>query len=177
MFLTSHSSEEPETAGTDLRKGHAVLAMCLIALAVIALDQLTKTAVVQWIGPEEWPHRRELAGRFVAFHYVENTGAAFGIFAGRVWLLSALALAVASGFVAVYWNDLHSSWLLRLSLGMVLGGAIGNLLDRIRLGHVIDFLAVGTFPRFNIADSAITIGLILLFVAAMRDDTQSEKTP
>ncbi len=141
----------------------------VILLAVAILDQLAKAAIVSWIGPEQ-PHQRwEVAGRLAAFEYVENTGAAFGLFAGRAWLLSAGALMVALGFVAAFWRDLPRSGALRISVGLVLGGAIGNLVDRMRLGHVVDYLAIGAWPKFNVADSAITIGLVALAYCAFAD--------
>jgi signal peptidase II len=140
----------------------------------VSLDQVAKAIVVEWLGPGQVPHRWEFAGRLVAFEYVENRGAAFGILAGQTWLLSVLALVVAAGFIAFCWNELPTSALLRISIGLVLGGGFGNLLDRLRLGYVVDFIAVGNWPKFNLADSAITIGLILLAFGALRDNSTSE---
>lgn len=147
------------------------------AIAVTAFDQATKALVVTWLGPDQAYQRWELAGPWLAFEYVENTGAAFGILAGRVWLLSVLAVVVAIGFLVAFLRDLPRSRWLRLSIGLVIGGGIGNFLDRLRLGYVIDFLAVGVWPRFNLADTAITIGLILLALTALREETPRETTP
>jgi signal peptidase II len=148
--------------------------MISIAAAVVLIDQISKLVVVAWIGPDEVVQRRELAGAWLAFEYVENTGAAFGIMAGRVWLLSILALIVGLGFVVAFRRELPSSPLLRSSIGLVVGGGLGNLIDRLRLGHVIDFIAVGVWPKFNVADSAITIGLVLLALAAFREEPPGE---
>jgi signal peptidase II len=137
---------------------------------VVAIDQATKAVVADWLGSSDFARRWELAGRYLAFEYVENTGAAFGILAGRTWLLSLLALVVGCWFVAAYLEQLPFSVTLQVAVGLVLGGALGNLIDRVRLGYVVDFLAVGIWPRFNVADSAITIGLLLLFVTVLRDD-------
>lgn len=145
-----------------------------IMVLVVILDQVSKTLVAAWIGPDQPFQRREVAGRWLAFEYIENTGAAFGILAGRVWLLSILAIVVAVGFLLAFRSSLpHSAWL-RLSFGLVTGGGIGNFLDRLRLGYVIDFLAVGTWPKFNLADSAITIGLAVLALTALREETSRE---
>lgn len=143
---------------------------------MVILDQAAKALVVAWIGPGQPFHRREIAGPWLAFEYVENRGAAFGMLAGRPWLLSVLALVVALGFLLAFRTDLPRNGMLRLSTGLVTGGGIGNLLDRLRLGHVIDYLAVGIWPRFNVADSAITIGLIVLAVTAWREEKPRENT-
>ncbi len=150
----------------------------LVVLAVIgsvfALDQITKAVIVAWIGPESSERRIDLIGSWLAFEYVQNTGAAFGMLKGRTWLLSVLALLVATGFVALFWKHLPHDRLLRFSVALVIGGAIGNLADRVRLGYVVDFVAVGAWPRFNVADSAITIGLVLLAWTVLRYDGQQE---
>jgi signal peptidase II len=148
----------------------AGLAMAVVCLFVIIVDQVAKAGIVAWIGPGQQSHRWELAGRLLALEYVENTGAAFGILAGRVWLLSVMAIVVGCGFLVAFRKELPENRLLQVGIGLILGGAIGNLIDRLRLGHVVDFIAAGTFPKFNVADSAISIGLALLAVAVFRDD-------
>ncbi len=145
-----------------------------IVTSVVILDQLAKLLVVAWIGPDQSLHRWELAGSLLAFEYVENTGAAFGILAGRVWLLSVLAMIVGLGFLFALRRELPFSGLLRLGIGLVIGGGLGNLVDRLRLGFVIDYIAVGIWPKFNVADSAITIGLILMAWTTLRDETTQE---
>ncbi len=145
-----------------------------IVTSVVILDQLAKLLVIAWIGPDQSLHRWELAGSLLAFEYVENTGAAFGILAGRVWLLSVLALIVGLGFLFAPRRELPFSGLLRLGIGLVIGGGLGNLVDRLRLGFVIDYIAVGIWPKFNVADSAITIGLILMAWTTLRDETTQE---
>lgn len=151
-------------------------AIGIIAIAVATVDQAAKAIVLARLGPDAPVQRWEVAGPWVAFEYVENTGAAFGILAGRTWLLSILAFVVAFGFLMVFRQDLpHSGWL-RVSIGLVTGGGIGNLLDRLRLGFVIDYLAIGAWPKFNVADTAITIGLIVLALTALRDEASRETT-
>ncbi|MBA2775304.1 MAG: signal peptidase II [Chloroflexia bacterium] len=165
---------ERDAGPVEWRRIAGILATIVFGVALF--DQIVKTAIIAWIGPDRPFQRWELAGRLVAFEYVENTGAAFGVFAGRVWLLSVLAVVVALAFLVLFWRDLPRSTLLRTSVGLVLGGAIGNLLDRVRLGYVVDFMAVGVWPKFNIADSAITIGLALLVFSAFQDSPPRENT-
>jgi len=173
-LISTQSTRQPEAERKVLDWTRVATHISAIMVAVVVLDQMTKMLVVAWIGPDQPSHRWEIAGPWLAFEYIENTGAAFGMLAGRVWLLSILAIVVAAGFVLVFRSSLpHSAWL-RLSLGLVIGGGIGNFLDRLRLGYVIDFLAIGIWPKFNLADSAITIGLVVLALIALREETSRE---
>ena len=91
-------------------------------------------------------------------------GAAFGLFKawGPVFVAVAVIVIVA---IMIYQNQVpQGAWLVRLALGLQLGGALGNLVDRLTIGHVTDFISVGNFPVFNIADASITIGAVLLFL-------------
>ena len=144
------------------RIGPTVGLPLLVAAAVVAADQLVKALIVWWLGSDRADQRFELLGAVLAVEYVENTGAAFGTFRGRGALLGLLALLVLGGLIA-YYRRLHdpSRWT-AIGVGLIVGGAIGNLLDRIRLEHVVDFVAVGVWPKFNLADSAITVGVALL---------------
>ena len=169
-------THRPDTQSSDqsvswLAAGATIL---VVILSVVVLDQIAKSVIVEWIGPDAPERRADVIGTWVAFEYVENTGAAFGILRGQTWLLSILALLVATGFVAMFWSHLPTDRLLRLSVALVIGGAIGNLIDRVRLGYVVDFMAVGAWPRFNVADSAITIGIVLLAWTVLRYDGQQE---
>ena len=102
------------------------------------------------------------------FHltYVENTGAGFGVFAGFTWLLTALTVLVILAVVIYYVVKRPTNRLLVTALTFMMGGAVGNLVDRIRLGYVIDFFDVRLidFPVFNIADCFITVGAVLFAV-------------
>lgn len=155
---------------SDLVPRNAFRLIAIVTMIVIVSDQVVKRAMVEWLGPLAGEHRWELAGRFLAFEYVENTGVAFGMFAGRVWLVSALAIAVAMLFVVLVAPHLDGNPLNRVAIGMILGGAAANLIDRIRLGYVVDYIAVGTWPKFNVADSAITLGVILVTLGLMSND-------
>ncbi|MFL5761080.1 MAG: signal peptidase II [Thermomicrobiales bacterium] len=133
-----------------------------LAAVVAALDQITKSVVTRQLGQTADDHRVEIAGRFVAFEYVENSGAAFGLLRGQTVVLTMVSIAVVVVLIASYRRAQHVSWQLVVGLGLLLGGAIGNLVDRLRLGYVVDFVAISLWPKFNIADSAITIGVILI---------------
>ncbi len=133
----------------------------LVALTLVT-DQATKALMTRWLGPSAVEHHTELIGTLLGFEYVRNTGVAFGMLQGRQWLVSILAIVVLTAFLLAFWRELPTHRLLQVGIGLIVGGALGNLIDRFRLGYVIDFVAVGTFPRFNVADSAITIGLLFL---------------
>jgi len=138
-----------------------------IVLVVVALDQLTKTWAVHRLdsGPVD------LIGSDIGFRLSRNTGSAFSLFQGFTPLLAILAVVIAVVLVrAVRRTD---DRLTLLALSLVLGGATGNLLDRIVRspgflhGAVVDFVHVGDFPTFNVADAAITVGAVLLIVRAV----------
>jgi len=140
-----------------------------LALLVLLADQFSKTWIVavHWHWPDEG---RELIPGFFALTFNVNTGGAFGILPHGTLLL-ALAAAVAAVAIITYSvrAPMPLPRLLGVALALPLGGALGNLLDRVRLGHVIDFLALYAgpnrqwqFPIFNLADSAICIGVGLL---------------
>lgn len=150
------------------------LHMAVVALFVVALDQVSKLLVVRWLGRDAESHHYDLIGSIAGFHYIENTGAAFGMLRGYLWLVSLLAMLVAVSFVVIFRSDLPRSGLLRLSVALVLGGAIGNLIDRLVRGYVVDFIGVASFHRFNLADSAITIGIVLLAWVMLRHEWAEE---
>jgi len=139
----------------------------VLAAAIVALDQLTKWAVLAHFAYGE---RREVTG-FFNLVLVYNKGAAFSMFADAPgWqtpLLIAFALA-AAGIVSTLILRNPGKRLLCLGLALILGGAVGNLIDRLRFGHVVDFLdfhAMGWhWPAFNVADSGITVGAVLLIL-------------
>ena len=138
-----------------------------LAAAVVAADQLVKLAVLQGFAPGE---RRELTG-FFNLVLVFNKGAAFSFLAGadgwQTPLLAAFAV-IAAVIVSVMIARNPQKQLLCIGLACILGGALGNLVDRVRFGHVVDFLdfhvAGWHWPAFNVADSAITIGAALLIL-------------
>ncbi len=144
----------------------------LVGLVVVVLDQVTKLLIRGWLGPDAGSHRFDLAGDLLAFVYVENPGAAFGILRGETAFLILAAAAIVVLLIVTLRDAARLSPLMYVGLGLLLGGALGNLIDRIRLGYVTDFIAVGIWPKFNVADSAITVGLILMGVSYLVFDSE-----
>ena len=134
------------------------LPLFLIATLVIAADQVTKYLVrANMELGESIP-----AEGTVRITYTTNTGGAFGLFANQTFLL-AMAAVVGIAVLVLYLRFLPpGSKLLKLGLGLDLGGAIGNLIDRLRLGEVTDFIDLGIWPVFNLADASIVVGTILI---------------
>lgn len=152
----------------------AFLPWIALPLGIIVLDQLLKALMVMWIGPDADRHEVDVVGDSVGFAYVENTGAAFGIMSSATSVLAGLSLVIAAGGVYMLWREHQRDPVATLAIGLVVGGALGNVIDRIYRGYVVDFVAVGSFPRFNLADSAITIGVFLLLIAMVRDSRQQQ---
>jgi signal peptidase II len=136
-----------------------------VAGSVIILDQISKALVRahipfggRWM-PLEW-----LAPYF-RFVYWHNTGAAFGLFQQGGLIFAILAVIVAIFIILYYPQVPQEEKLMRFALALQMGGALGNLIDRIRFGPVTDFISVGDFAVFNIADACITVGVGILILA------------
>jgi len=132
---------------------------------LVAADQLTKFLVVTTFVPGQ---RIVLGHPFFHLTYVQNTGAAFGLFKGQQTLFILMSVVVIGFLVREFF--IRSVMTTRVFWGcvLILGGAAGNLIDRLRLGYVIDFIGVGVWPMFNVADSAITVGIGLLLWHSVR---------
>lgn len=144
----------------------------LTALAVVILDQWTKWLAFNSISPGETVN--VLPG--VSFGHTENQGIAFGAFAGRPWIVFSLVAVALSVLIWFYWRHRGRAGLW-LATGLLLGGAIGNALDRVRLGYVRDFIEFPNFPSFNVADVAITFGVVILVLTVERSDDQDDAEP
>jgi signal peptidase II len=144
-----------------------------IVLGVVLLDQLTKIWVVAALSDAPL----SIVGHDVELHLVRNSGGAFSLFTNATLVLALLAIVLSVVLVRAVQRARDA--LTVVALSMVLGGALGNLIDRITRspgflrGEVVDFVHVGTFPSFNAADSAITIGAILLVLAAFRESAHA----
>ena len=133
------------------------------ALLLVAADQLSKL----WIRSNLAIGESLFEVGFFRLTYVRNTGAAFGLFQGQSLPLTIVALVGVAAlllYVFFFYRKLPflDNRLGKLALGLVLGGTVGNLIDRVRFGYVTDFIAVSIWPAFNIADSAIVVGIIIL---------------
>ena len=139
----------------------------LVSGAVIALDQWTKWLVRENIPfAQQWlPQWLEWLMPYARFVHWSNTGAAFGMFQGGSLLFTILAFVVIALIIYYYPQVPAEDWFLRLALAMQMGGAAGNLISRLSMdGKVTDFISVGSFPVFNVADSSISIGVAVLLV-------------
>ena len=148
-----------------------------IALATIILDQLTKAWMISGLDLREVRQIRIL-GDFFRFSWVENRGVSFGLFGdgSARWLLSVFSIGVAVALAV--WATRQTRPLMMIAIGLVMGGAIGNAIDRVRFGYVVDFLdfsGTGLFPWvFNIADSAISVGVALLLIDAWLSERKAK---
>ncbi len=148
------------------------LALTAFALAVIVivLDQATKAWVMNGLDLRESGPIEVWAPVF-SLSWVENRGVSFGLFGdgSARWMLSVFSIAVAGALA--WWAVRAERRLLIAAIGLIMGGAIGNVIDRIRFGYVVDFLdfsGTGVFPWvFNVADSAITVGVVLLILDSL----------
>ena len=136
----------------------------LLAVALFALDQVTKAVVVQTLARgASWP-----ADGFFRITHIGNSGSAFGLFDGQNFVLT-IASVLGIGVLVLFYRSHPSPGLLvRLSLGLMLAGAFGNLIDRLVRGYVTDFIDIGPWYIFNVADASIVTGVIILAVTIMR---------
>ena len=149
-------------------KPNALSWLALSAL-VIALDQLTKQIAIGALVPY---HAQPVIPGFLNWTLAYNAGAAFSFLhdAGgwQRWLFTVLAIAVSAVLIIWLRRTHRGEWRTALPLALVIGGALGNLIDRVRLGHVTDFIEVyyheWSWPAFNVADSAISVGAVLLIL-------------
>jgi signal peptidase II len=147
-----------------------------IGTTVVAADLVTKAAAAARLLPPYLP--RDVFGNAVRFTLVYNPGAAFGLDLGphSRWIFSALAVGALALLWQLYRTTRDGDWVRALALALVCGGALGNLLDRLRSARgVIDFIDVGIgasrWPTFNVADIAVTCGAVLLALVLWREDT------
>jgi signal peptidase II len=145
------------------------LGLCLVAGAAVGCDQLTKRLVatgltlgdaVEIIGP-------------LSIHHVRNTGIAFGLFAESTAVVVGLTTVAVSGMFWFFARAARRHPLLPVAFGFLLGGSLSNLVDRIRLGYVTDFIDFDYWPAFNLADSFIVVGVGLLFLSLVAADRVS----
>jgi len=147
------------------------LALLVVAGTAVIADQLTKSVV----------SRRLPIGDAVAslgpfsIHHVQNTGIAFGLFADSTTAVIVLTAAAVTAMLVFFARQAQRHPLLPVALGLVIGGSVSNLIDRVRLGHVTDFLDFLYWPAFNLADTFIVIGVALLFVSFVASDRTSPR--
>jgi signal peptidase II len=142
----------------------------LIAALVVVLDQITKLRIASTMLRGE---SRQIVGDFVRLTYVHNDGAAFGLSLGGRWSFIAVTVVVIA-FIIFFYVRSEKTLTARWALALILGGAVGNLADRLRLGEVVDFLHLSvagwSWPIFNVADIAVSVGVGLLAIHLFRKE-------
>jgi signal peptidase II len=152
--------------------------LLLTALGILVADQVTKALVVANVGLGE---RVRVVGDFIQIWHAENSGAAFSLFPGGSIVF--LVVSVLSlGMVAYFHRSLRArAWWVHLVLGIVLGGTLGNFIDRLRQGYVTDWASVGfgdlRWPTFNVADSSIVVGIGVLVLYLLLTNPDRQEAP
>ena len=142
------------------------LALAVVAIAAVVADQVTKHIVASQLALDE---EVKVIGPF-SIHHVQNSGIAFGLFASATAVVIVLT-GLAVGWMLVFFARSGARHpVLPVALGLVIGGSVSNLVDRVRLGHVTDFLDLEWWPAFNLADSFIVIGVAILLAALVAAD-------
>ncbi|TAK02214.1 MAG: signal peptidase II [Chloroflexota bacterium] len=140
----------------------------LLATSIVVADQVTKAWITSALAPDGVT---PILGEYLRLTYTQNSGALFGLFRGQAAPFAILSLIVIAIIVAYHGRSGRNPYM-TLTLGLLLGGAIGNAIDRLRLGYVVDFVDAGIggfrFYTFNVADSCISLAVLLLLVAAIR---------
>jgi signal peptidase II len=151
-----------------------------LGLLVCAGDQLSKAWVVARLGPEPFLGSISLGPPWFTLIYARNTGVAFGLFQSLPELFTVTSILITAGAIYAYATRLPNrvTWV-QVAMGLIVGGAIGNIADRLRLGYVIDFIGVGWWPVFNLADSAVSVGVMALaaYLIFVGDDQPAAPRP
>ena len=158
------------------RRGNYVLSFAVMAAAVLAADQVSKLLIVNNLRPYQSIPETGL----LRLTHVTNSGSAFGMLQGQTAFLILVSVIGVLGVLFYYRVNGRQSALLRYALGLLLGGALGNLTDRLIRGEVVDFINIQLwsdfhFPTFNVADSALTIGLAMLALYVLRQRAQDKQ--
>ena len=158
------------------------LALLVVGI-IVGVDQWTKALVVEHLSPPGSGYQVHLIGQYLLLFYIQNNGAAFSLFANSAVLIALITVAV--GVICyIYARMINSGSLaIKLIMGMIVGGALGNIIDRVRhAGYVVDFIAfripqIGFyFAIFNIADAAISVGVFLFFIALLVTSFRRSRT-
>ena len=147
------------------------LSLAAVALAGLGADQLTKSIVTSRLDLGDQVH---VIGPF-SIHHVTNSGIAFGLFASATAVVIVLTAIAVAWMLVFFARSGARHPILPVALGFVIGGSVSNLLDRVRLGHVTDFLDFRYWPAFNLADSFIVVGVAALLLALVASDREAGK--
>jgi signal peptidase II len=144
-----------------------------VALAAVVADQLTKQLVSSQLALDDEAH---VIGP-LSIHHVQNSGIAFGLFASATPIVTVLTAAAVGWMLFFFARSGARHPVLPVALGLLIGGSASNLIDRVRLGHVTDFIDVRYWPAFNLADSFIVSGVVILLVALLAADRRKPGRP
>jgi len=150
-----------------------------VAGLIVLFDQWTKSLVRENLplGATWLPESLEWLSPYARFMHWHNTGAAFGMFQNGAMVFTALAFLVVGAIIYYFPQVEKHDWTLRLAMSMQLGGALGNLLDRLlREGRVTDFISVGSFAVFNVADASISIGTAILLLGVYLQERAAKRS-
>lgn len=136
-----------------------------MVVLVVLVDQLSKVGVRRWIDVGD---TQQVIAGVLQFTHVHNTGIAFGFFSNLTAGVLIVTVVVAAALAAFLWRFVVGSWLIAFGAGLIVGGGIGNVIDRGRLGYVTDFIQFPHWPTFNVADIAISCGIILIVIDQIR---------
>jgi signal peptidase II len=171
---TANALQPISTAERSLAAGSAQwIALLAVAGAAIVADQLTKQVIARTLAVGD---SVDIVGPF-SIHHVENSGIAFGLFASRTTFVIAITAIAVGWMVWFFARSGRRHPVLPVALGFVLGGSIANLIDRVRLGHVTDFLDLEAWPAFNLADTFIVVGVAVLFGTLVLADRRGGDAP
>ncbi len=158
-----------------MKSSRSTWVLLIIAALTLVIDQYTKYLAATYLATiVVWAPIPSLAHIFT-FTYTTNTGVAFGLFKDLGPIFVGVAVVVIAAIVIYQREVPQEAWLVRVALGLQLGGAAGNLVDRLRVGHVTDFIHFHFWPVFNVADMSIVGGVILLAFTMLREGKESAK--
>ncbi len=164
---TANALQPISAAERSLAAGPAQwLALLAVGAAAIVADQLTKQVIGRTLDVGD---SVDIVGPF-SIHHVENSGIAFGLFSSRTTVVIAVTALAVGWMVWFFARSGRRHPVLPVALGLVLGGSVANLIDRVRLGRVTDFLDLEAWPAFNLADTFIVVGVAVLFGALVLAD-------
>jgi signal peptidase II len=164
---TANALQPVSSAERSLGAGRAQwIVLLVVATAAVVADQLTKQVVGRTLALGE---SVDIVGPF-SIHHVQNSGIAFGLFGSRTSIVIAVTAIAVGAMLVFFARSGRRHPVLPVALGLVLGGSIANLIDRVRLGHVTDFLDLVAWPAFNLADTFIVVGVAILFGALVLAD-------
>jgi signal peptidase II len=138
----------------------------LILAGIIIIDQVTKYFAYVYLQPQSVI---PVINNVFYLNYVENRGAAFGILQNRVWFLAVITVIIIAAAGYYIYKNPQLTVITKYSIALIMGGAIGNLIDRVRIGYVIDFFDFVIWPVFNVADMSVVVGTIILVFILLFD--------